>query len=115
MPDPSDIPTEAQVYDMYEELLDAINHELLNSNDDDVHDIFEPLSQDLTDLLDDDDMVALDANTAKFAALTAPMKTVNDSLKAAETDIASVSDKLADSGKILSGLTTILTTAAKFA
>ncbi|MGA1984547.1 MAG: hypothetical protein ABSG84_19040 [Acidobacteriaceae bacterium] len=115
MPTPSESPTEAQVYSIYQNLLDTINHEIFATADPDVLQVLEPASQALTDLLDDDDMVHLEANTALFAALTPEMKTANDALKTAQAQIAAVADKLADAGKVISALTQVLTTAAKFA
>ncbi len=115
MPTPPEPPTEAQIYDMYQNLLDAINTEIFATADPDVLHVLEPASQALTDLLDDEDMIHLEANTALFAALTPKMKAANDALKAAQAQIAAVADKLANAGKVISALTQVLTTTAKFA
>lgn len=107
-------PTESDVYDLYQNLLDVTNQQVFAEQDPEYRQILQTLAQNLTDLLDADDIAHLQANTAQFTALTPAMKTANTQLLAAQTRIAAIAGRLANAGKVMSALTQILTIAAKF-
>lgn len=113
MPPEVDTPSEGEVYDMYQSLLDDVTDEIFAAPDD-VRHTLEPLHQALTTLLDEDDATTLQANEARFTALTPVMKTTNDALKKSLVGIKAVADKMNDAARVIGGITLLLNLATKF-
>lgn len=113
MPPEVDMLDEGAVYEMYRTLLDDVTDEIFEAPDDVLH-ALEPVHQALTNFLDDDDAIALQANETKFTALTPVMKSANDELKKALAGIQAVADKMNDSAKVIGGITQLLNLATKF-
>ena len=106
-------PTEADVYAAYQSALDTLNAECkaatgaatLALND---------AAQALSDLMTTDNVVALQANTAAFTALTPDMKKANDALKTLKGQIAAVASGIANVGKVEGAINQVLNLAGKF-
>ena len=114
MPPEVDTPSEDAVYAMYQSLLSDVTNEIFEAPDD-VRHALEPVHQALTNLLDENDVIALQANEAKFTALTPVIKSANDELKKALAGIQAVADKMNDAAKLIGGITQLLNLATKFA
>ncbi len=106
-------PTEAEVYAAYDSLLKTLNAECkaatgaatLPLND---------AAQVISDLLTNDNEVALQANTAAFKALTPEMKKANEALKTLKAQIASIASGIANVGKVEGAINQVLGLTAKF-
>lgn len=107
-------PTEQQVYQLYENVLDDLNRICNNTMDKDVIDTVCPVAQSLSDWLTEVNELDLEANTALFQKLTPAMKTANLQLKVLKQQLAGIADKIDDIGKVLEGLTKVLELAEKF-
>lgn len=106
--------SESAAYDMYQSLLDDVTDEMFAAPDD-VRHALEPVHRALTKLLDEDDVIALQANEARFTALTPVMRSANEVLKKALARIRAVADKMGDADKVIGGITKLLDLATKFA
>jgi hypothetical protein len=114
MPPKVDPPRETEVYDMYESLRDDVVDEMFEAPDD-VQQALEPVCQALTNLLDNEDMIALQANEAKFTVLTPAIKSANDELQKALAGVQAVAGKMNDAAAVIGGITKLLNLADKFA
>jgi hypothetical protein len=108
-------PTEQQVYQLYQDVLDDLNRVINNTIDQQLIDLLNPVAQSLSDWLTEANELQLEANTALFKALTPEMKSANVSLKNLKEQIAGVADKIADVGKLVAGVTQVLELTGKFA
>jgi hypothetical protein len=106
-------PTEAQVYAIYQSVLDVLNAECkaatgaatLPLND---------AAQAVSDLMTTQNEIALQANTAAFTALTPEMKKANDALKTLKGQIAAIASGIANVGKVEAAINQALQLGEKF-
>ncbi len=110
-----EVPTEQQVYQLYQDVLDDLNQVINNTMDQQLIDLLNPVAQSLSDWLTEVNELQLEANTALFKSLTPEMKSANVKLKELKEQIAGVADKIADVGKVLTGVTEVLELTGKFA
>lgn len=106
-------PTEAQVYAAYQSLLDTLNAQCKAATGA----ATQPLNdaaQAISDLMTCDNIVALEANTADFTALTPEMKIANDALKTLQGQIAGIAAGIADVGKVSGAINEVLQLTSKF-
>ncbi len=106
--------TEDQVYTAYQAVLDTLNASIISTVDPAAIQILQAHAQNLTDLLDNDDIVRLEANAAELAALSPSMAKVNTLLNTLQNQLKGVADNIADAGKILGAIATALQLTAKF-
>jgi hypothetical protein len=106
-------PTEAQVYAIYQAVLDVLNNECkaatgaatLPLND---------AAQAVSDMMTAQNEVALQASTAAFTALTPEMKKANDALKKLKDQIAAICSGIADVNKVEGAINDVLQLTGKF-
>ncbi len=106
-------PSEAQVYAIYQSVLDVLNAECkaatgaatLPLND---------AAQAVSDMMTAQNEVALQASTAAFKELTPEMKKANDALKKLKDQIAAISAGINDVNKVEGAINEVLQLAGKF-
>jgi hypothetical protein len=101
--------SEDEVYTLYDNLRKKIQAQIFVTEDLTALPALEEASQALTDLLDDDDTIHLQANTAQFTALTPKMKATNGTLSDVKAKLDAVTASFAEGAKIAADIGLILT------
>lgn len=107
-------PTEADVYAEYQKMLDTLNEQCESTTGADATEKLNAAAQTLSDMLTDKNKVHLEANAAAFTTLTPEMHKSNEALKKLKGEIDQIADKIADAGKVLSAINSVLSLTSKF-
>jgi hypothetical protein len=107
-------PTDAQVYAAYQTTLDALNAACEATSDPAAVMLLNNAAQAVSDALTNENEIALQANTAAFAALTPELKSANDALKKLKDQEAAIAAKIGTAGKVFAAIDGVLQLTGKF-